>query len=195
MAIAAGLPAFYTRVSPYDQPLIQGGFHDKDQLAAAWRLFSAQIKNDNTFTTWRTQMVTLNDYFVADKQQMQGYKAARFNLTRNLDSAFNANYAADYLNRINSNDNRRIIFGLTSRINNLSQLYDGISPALVGGICCGDAYNTHPDLHIQFIPYMLSTLGARELITEHPSPNLAGTDAPIHYGKSTSKKKYKKKYY
>lgn len=183
----------WARLTPYDQPLHTGGFHDKDELAAAWRLFESQVYNLNAYFNFRLLADDYNNLYTTYMQEKRGYMRSRFDLTRTLATVTHTGAMDAFNNYFISTNHQRTIANLNNRLTFLAETWQ-VNRGLLGGVTIGDI-STRSAFHQEVLNNLAKMIGAQGIITDVPTPNIAGDAQPVHYGKSTSKKKYKKKYY
>lgn len=181
------------RYSPYQQPTIPDAFYDKDQLAAALRIFHSQIAGHNSALAFAQMCAAAQAAYTAYMHTKNVHLTGRFTLTRHVDTALDHNDYDSWVGFFENTARKAIIRNIVSRISYVCDIW-GVNQGLVAGVTIGTVYNDQAMSQV-VASTIAGLIGASSIITDIPTPNLAGSETPQHFGKSTSRKKYKKKYY
>lgn len=168
-------------ITPFEQPLRDKTFHDVDQHAASWRLFAAQIDATNQYKDFEGFAVELNNNWVKYSNTKHKERLDRFNLTRNITTAVNLNDFDNYSLALNHRTNQNVVAKLNNLITHLSDEFS-VSRELLAGITVGRIHTTH-NLKTRVLQDCMSLLGASQIVSEIPHPNLAGQWKPSKFGK------------
>jgi len=160
---------------------IQEALHDPNELAAAWRLYSAQITGTNAFLRWGAKATEMNEMYVAYDDDRFNERQGRFTLARNLGNRVNIESLAAYRREFESPEWKNFTINMNSLITHLSEEF-GVRRDLLAGIVMGRTAirnNFRPQVIQDVMPY----IGATQIINEVPNPSVAGTEQPHWIGK------------
>jgi hypothetical protein len=160
---------------------IQESLHDPNELAAAWRLYSAQIQGKNTFTNWVGKANEMNGLYVQYDEDRFTERTGRFTLTRNLGHAVNIDSLAAYRREFESIEWKYLTINMNSLLTHLSEEF-GVRRDLLAGIVMGRT-SIRNSFRAQVTQDIMPYIGATQVIDDVPNPSVAGTEQPHWIGK------------